>query len=321
MRISETGGSPEGEEHQKVIDQGSHFEKAIASEERITGFRVPKEGGLRLPPSERPRPVGGPSKLNEHLGSILAAWETRYPGVPIANLLEMLKEHSPNKELRTEPSLHEILIRALERASLVEAKIDEAQITRQGKEAITQISELVQSGTWLPADARELEAFTRGVVLASVTIVGQQEIGRVAAEFLHDPSSRDALHQIAASALGRAELAKVAEEVTDKITSAGDPNRSTLFWIVLGAAALLAIGAGVIVPILAGSAIAEVVLTNEVAIAAMAFGAAALMRSDSSHLPSHRRSQSGYLLRSQPRRRPETGVQQRSPGRNRGTSS
>lgn len=253
----------------------------------------------------------GPSKLNEHLGSILAAWEICYPSMPIAKLLKIIKDESPNKDLRAGPSLHELIVGALEKAILVEAKIDETQVTRQGKETIAQISKLDKLGTWLPADARELEAFTRGVVLASVTIVGQQGVGRAADELLNDPASRNALRQITASALGRAELAKVAEEVTDKITSANDPNRSTLFWMVLGAAALLAIGAGVIVPLLAGSAIAEVVLTNEVAIAAMAFGAAALMRSDSSHLPGHRRSQRGDPPRSRGVQQRSTGVQQR----------
>jgi hypothetical protein len=58
MRISETGGSAEDKEHRKVIDQGTHFEKAIASEEKLQDYAIMKRK----------------EDSDFHLGSVLVPW-------------------------------------------------------------------------------------------------------------------------------------------------------------------------------------------------------------------------------------------------------
>ena len=70
----------------------------------------------------------------------------------------------------------------------------------------------------------------------------------------------------------------VANQVTDKITFADASDHSTLQWLVLGGAILLAVGAGAMIPLVAGTMTAEAILTNELAIAAAVFAAATLLK-------------------------------------------
>jgi hypothetical protein len=94
-------------------------------------------------------------------------------------------------------------------------------------------------------------------------------------KILTETSIQERLSQIADRVT---ELDEAVEKVTDKITSAGDPNRGTLRWLVLGSAIFLAVGAGAFIPLLAGAATAEVILTNEVAITAVVLAAVTLIK-------------------------------------------
>ena len=165
-------------------------------------------------------------------------------------------------------------VAAITKAVRLNGQVEFPDVVRLGKETVSMMSDRARSAPWLPVDARELELFTRSVVLAA-QVIGTEQITRAVNEVLSDPSIRKTLHQIANNA---PQMDEVVDQATSKITPTDDPNRGTLRRLVLGSAILIAAGAGVIVPLVAGVAMAEVILTNEVAIAAVAIGAAALIK-------------------------------------------
>jgi hypothetical protein len=168
----------------------------------------------------------------------------------------------------------QVLVTAIKEADLLDGHIEFPDVMQDGKETVSMISDRVSSGTWLPVDARELELFTRGV-LACAQVIGTEQIKRAVNEVLSGPSIRKMLQQIVNDA---PQMDGVVDQAISKITPTDDPNHGTLRWLVLGSAILIAAGTGVIVPLVAGAAMAEVILTNEVAIAALAIGAAALIK-------------------------------------------
>jgi hypothetical protein len=167
------------------------------------------------------------------------------------------------------------LVAVATKATLRAASIDLPQAVEKGKETVSMISEHVSSKKWLPATERELEVFTRGIVLGVLQTVEAEQITHVVNKVLAETSIQENLSRIADKV---AKLDEAVEKVTDKITSADDPNRSALRWLVLGGAIFLAVGAGAFIPLLAGAATAEVILTNEVAITAVVLAAATLIK-------------------------------------------
>jgi hypothetical protein len=147
-------------------------------------------------------------------------------------------------------------------------------VTENGKERVNLINGRLH-GEWESVNERELELLMRTVVFVASQVVGAEQITHVTNKVLSETSIQKTLQQLETRI---SELEAVANQVTDKIASVDAPDHSTLRWLVLGGAILLAVGAGAIIPLVAGAVTAEVILTNEVAIAAVVFAAATLLK-------------------------------------------
>lgn len=155
------------------------------------------------------------------------------------------------------------------------AKVDLAKTVKRGKAVVGQIDEALRSGESLPVDVADLKSVMDDL-LRSVQRSGAEQVIRAANEVVRDPTSLKILRKLAD---GAPQLTEVADQVTEKITPSAGAARPALGTLVLAGALLLAaVGAGVVIPLLAPTAIAESVLTNEVAIAAVAVGVAALIK-------------------------------------------
>lgn len=196
--------------------------------------------------------------------------------VDIEGLLnpELIGARSPDVELELGQKLEQ-LVSAIRKTALLEATIELSKVAEKSQEKISEIGEKTRQGTWRDIGPRELELFARAVVLGVSQIPETESIKHVVEEALEDASFRKTLGQLADRV---SELNQVVEQVTDKMASADDPNQNMFRWVVLGCAVLLAVGAGAIVPLMAASATAEVILTNEVAIFAVAIAAATLIK-------------------------------------------
>jgi hypothetical protein len=147
-------------------------------------------------------------------------------------------------------------------------------VTENSKESVNLIKIRV-NGKWEPVNERELEVLMRVVALVASQVVEAEQIRRVANKVLSETSIQETLQQLESRI---SELEVVANQVTDKITFADASDHSTLQWLVLGGAILLAVGAGAMIPLVAGTMTAEAILTNELAIAAAVFAAATLLK-------------------------------------------
>jgi hypothetical protein len=193
-----------------------------------------------------------------------------------AELIQGLLQGTQHDGLSVEQELQGLkdFVAAIAKAAR-DANDEFPKVVRQAKEILGLINDNIQSGTLGQVEATELELFAHRIVLGTIQLVGDEQLVLVVQEILRDRSTWETLRQMAEIA---PQLSAVANQVTDEIVPAGHPSHDWLSPLVLGGAViLLAASAGVILPLLAGS-IAETILANEVAIAAVAVGAAALIK-------------------------------------------
>jgi hypothetical protein len=156
------------------------------------------------------------------------------------------------------------------------ARVDVDEVVELGKAAVGNINEAMRPGQWLTVDERDLRRLIDAVLVA-VRSVGVGPVGEAADAFLRDASSSQTLRRLTETERPP-ELTGLADRVTGKITPSDGAAGPALGPLVLAGALLLAAAAGVVLPLIAASAIPEIILTNEVAIAAVAVGVAALMK-------------------------------------------
>ena len=145
-------------------------------------------------------------------------------------------------------------------------------VVEVGTTKLAHVGEVVQSGLWQPVGQRELEDFTNKV-LTAIEAVGIETVSHAADEILRDRSRTDTLRK-AAQQVGP--LSDMADRAAEKLEPTDPTRRRALRWWILAGAILLA--AGVAAVALVGSVTAEIVLTNELALAAVAAALAALLK-------------------------------------------
>ncbi len=153
------------------------------------------------------------------------------------------------------------------------AQVDHGKAVKHAQNARAEINKALQSGEWRPVDEQDLESFMRGLVLVSTQSAGAETIGKWANEFLGDRTYVKTLQKLTERS---PQLTDMADRVTDKITAPDEPGRSALRPLVLAAALLIT--AGIVLPFAAP--VIEPVFTNELAIAGLVVGLAALNKAN-----------------------------------------
>jgi len=152
------------------------------------------------------------------------------------------------------------------------AHVELGKVVEVGATELAHVGEVAQSEQWQTVGPRELEDFTNKV-LSAIEAAGIETVTHAVHEILRDhPFSAETLRRVAEQA---GPLRDIADSVAETIEPTDSTRRHALGLWILGGAILLA--AGVAAVALIGS-VAEMVLTNELALAAAVGALAALLR-------------------------------------------
>lgn len=233
-----------------------------------------------------------PSTTDSHYSDPLPraeAHQNNVPAVGIGHAAEQQTERSRPDELDSElPDRPVVSLPSEEFKSIKDFVTEVTQVARaidnqfpkvvqQAKEVLEMVKGNIQSKSLRQVEATELEAFAHRIVLGTIQITSNDQLARVVQAILSDDSAMETLQQLVELAQISSQLTDVANQVTGKIARPGDPDRKWVSPLMLGAAFVLAaMTAGAVVPLLAG-AVVQTILANEVAIAAVVVGAAALV--------------------------------------------
>jgi hypothetical protein len=143
-----------------------------------------------------------------------------------------------------------------------------------GTTKLAHVGEVVQSGMWKPVAPPELEDFTNKI-LSAIEAVGIETVTHTADEILNDRPSAETLRRAADHVRP---LIDMVNRIAETIEPTDPTRRVALRWWILAGAILLAAGVAAI-PLI-GSVAAEIVLTNELALAAAAAALAALLKKE-----------------------------------------
>jgi hypothetical protein len=140
------------------------------------------------------------------------------------------------------------------------------RILAAGRELLASVQDDITAGEQGHDDQAQLERLI-SLTLEVIRRGRGEEIARAISDLARDPATMQALRLIAESEAG--------SHLTDQIPKAETTSRSLGILFLAGA---LLLAAGVAVPILAAGVVAETILANEIAVAALIVAVAALRK-------------------------------------------
>ena len=220
---------------------------------------------VRSSPGDPASPTGPTSTLPNDAPGFVFVGQPDPPSTPELRDLE--------KRVKVLEKDLEAALSALTKAPESAARVDVDEAVKLGKATVGNLNEAMRPGQWHTLDERELRLYI-DVVLVAFRSVGVGPIEEAANALLRDASSSEILRRLTERERPP-ELTGLVDRVTGEIPPSDGAARPALGPLVLAGALLLA--AGVVLPLIAAATI-EIILTNEVAIAAVVVGVAALMK-------------------------------------------